>query len=66
MAGHAEVNPYRKMDSSGENACAYCAFRGICRFDGKLPGNEYRMIEKLSDDDAMRKIRDEIKREETQ
>lgn len=61
MAGHAEVNPYRKMDSSGENACTYCAYQGICRFDTKLPGNEYRMIEKLSDDDVIHKIKDESK-----
>ncbi len=59
MAGHVEVNPYRKMDSSGENACMYCAYRGICRFDTRLPGNAYRMIEKLSDDDVLRKVREE-------
>ena len=58
MAGHAEVNPYRKNDGAGENACTYCAYRGICRFDTKLPGNAYRMIDKLSDDDVLRRIRE--------
>ena len=61
MAGHAEVNPYKKNDAAGENACTYCAYRGICRFDTKLPGNEYRMLEKLSDDDVLRKIKEEKK-----
>lgn len=59
MAGHAEVNPYRKNDTAGENACTYCAYRGICRFDTKLPGNAYRMITKLSNDDVLRKIKEE-------
>lgn len=58
MAGHAEVNPYRKNDGAGENACTYCAYQGICRFDTKLPGNAYRVIEKLSDDDVLRKVKE--------
>ena len=58
MAGHAEVNPYRKNDGAGENACTYCAYRGICRFDTKLPGNAYRVIDKLSNDDVLRRIRE--------
>lgn len=58
MAGHVEVNPYRKNDGAGENACTYCAYRGVCRFDTKLPGNAYRMIDKLSDDDVLRRIKE--------
>lgn len=57
MAGNIDVNPYEKMDGSGESACQYCPYGNICRFDTKIQGNRYRILKKLSDDDVMYQIR---------
>ena len=56
MNGNIAVNPYRKTDSTGENACGYCPYHSVCHFDRKIAGNEYRILEKLSNDDVMYKI----------
>ena len=56
MDGNIAVNPYRKVDATGENACGYCPYHSVCRFDRKIAGNEYRVLEKLSNDDVMYKI----------
>ncbi len=58
MDGTIAVNPYRKLDSSGETACQYCPYKSICRFDTKIQGNEYRVLEKLSNDDVMERVRE--------
>lgn len=64
IRGEIAANPYQKVDSSGENACDYCPYHSICRFDRKLAGNEYRFIEKLSDDDVIMRITKNDKKEE--
>lgn len=56
MDGKTEVNPYRKNDAEGKTACDYCGYRGICRFDVRIPGNNYRVLNKLSDDDVLNRI----------
>lgn len=58
MDGTIAVNPYRKLDSGGDTACQYCPYQSICRFDTKIQGNEYRVLEKLSNDDVMNQIRE--------
>lgn len=60
MDGKIAVNPYRKMDSTGETACGYCPYHSVCRFDRKIAGNEYRILEKLSNEDVMHKIAAEV------
>ena len=37
---------------------------GVCRFDSRLYGNDYRVFERLSDDDVMRIIHGELSEEE--
>lgn len=56
MEGRTEANPYRKNDAEGKTACDYCGYKGICRFDARIPGNNYRVLDKLSDDDVLAKI----------
>ncbi len=63
MDGKIAVNPYRKLDSSGETACQYCPYKSICRFDTKIQGNEYRILEKLGNDEVMSQIRGESGKE---
>ncbi len=56
MEGRTEASPYKKNDAEGKTACDYCGYKGICRFDARIPGNKYRVLDKLSDDDVLAKI----------
>ncbi len=58
MSGRTDVNPYRKSGSGEESACGYCPYKDICRFDVRIPGNSYRFLNKLTDDDVLEKIRE--------
>lgn len=59
MEGRIEAAPYRFGDKTG---CDYCEYAGICGFDQKLPGSEYRNLAKLD----RREIWEKIKGEEEQ
>jgi len=61
MSGTTEVNPYKKNDMAGKTACEYCIYHDICRFDARIPGNSFRMLDKLSDDDVLDIIKRQIK-----
>lgn len=39
--GCIDINP---MKTSKENACEYCEFRSICRFDRGFSGNKYNIV----------------------
>lgn len=58
MDGRTEAYPYRKNDTEGRTACDYCGYRDICRFDVRIPGNSFRVLGKLSDDDVLNKIQE--------
>lgn len=60
LSGKTEINPYRKLDSSKTCACDYCPYHGICRFDTRLEGHHYRLLKKMSSDDAYRAIAEKI------
>ena len=57
MDGDAEVNPYKMGDRT---SCTYCRYKGICGFDEKLPGFEYRKLEKFDNKKALEKMREEV------
>lgn len=42
--GNTKIAPY-KLEK--KTACDYCKFDGICGFDKKLPGNQYRILQKM-------------------
>ena len=54
VAGDTTLNPYQLGDKT---ACEYCDFKGVCGFDPKLPGNNYRKLQKLSSEEAWEEIR---------
>jgi len=57
-AGDVSVSPICR---DGEFACIYCRFKSICKFDPALPGNEGRLIRKMSDKVALERIlREEV------
>ena len=39
LRGEIDCNPYKM---GAENGCEYCDYQGICGFDVKIPGYEYR------------------------
>lgn len=55
--GRIEANPYEMGMNTG---CEYCQFKGVCRFDEKLDGCEYRKLRKLSDEEVLEKMRKEV------
>jgi ATP-dependent helicase/nuclease subunit B len=63
--GEISINPYRRNDASGETACQYCPYHSVCRFDIKIPGNHYRVFDKMTEDmvlyEAAKKINGEEK-----
>ncbi len=56
MAGDIGVAPVKLEGMTG---CDYCDYRGICGFDLKVPGYDYRKKEKLKDEEVWELIREE-------
>lgn len=48
LEGEAEVSPY---ELGRKNACTYCPYSGVCGFDRKLPGYEFRHLQKLTEEE---------------
>lgn len=61
LDGNTAISPYRMKDKT---ACEYCSFQSICNFDPKLPGNKYRDLAKLSEDEIWEKMKQEQRKEE--
>lgn len=55
LEGSTKINPYKLGD---KKACDYCSYSGICGFDLKLPGNNYRNLRKLAKDDVWDKLQE--------
>lgn len=64
MEGTIAVNPYRKQDQIDDTACRYCPYHSICRFDTRIQGNSYRILEKLGDSEVLNLIQQEIDKNE--
>ena len=58
LSGSAEINPYATADLK-DTACQFCEYRGICGFDRRIPGYQYRLIDKMSQDDAVLRMEGE-------
>lgn len=57
MSGDVEIAPYVQGNTS---SCAYCPYKGVCKFDEKIPGYEYRVLEKLTKEEVMERWREEV------
>ena len=56
--GDIAVSPYQLKDKTG---CDYCPYRGICGFDGKVPGYEYRRLPDIREaEEILGKMKEEI------
>ncbi len=60
MEGTITVNPYRKQDQANDTACRYCPYHSVCRFDTRIPGNSYRILEKLGDSEVLNRIQEDM------
>ncbi len=54
LKGNIKINPYRK---GNENSCTYCNYKAICQFDSSLPGYKYRSVDKLRDEEVLKRLR---------
>lgn len=59
--GETGIEPYRQGTKTG---CDYCVYQHVCGFDTRLPGYQYRNIPKLSREEALEQMKQELKREE--
>lgn len=57
LSGDAEVSPY---EMGKKNACAYCAYQGVCGFDKKIPGYEYRRLRQFADEEIWKSMEMEV------
>lgn len=61
LEGNVEINPYT---DGTKTACDYCAYKGVCGFDNKISGYEFRRLKQLSEDEVWEKIKDSVKEKE--
>lgn len=57
LDGNIGLHPY---ESGNTDACTYCSYRKVCGFDAAIPGCEKRELEKLSWEDSLRKMKEEV------
>jgi len=57
LSGNIAVNP---CEQGAWQACTYCAFRGVCDFEERVPGYDMRYLGGGSKDDLLLKMRQEL------
>ena len=60
LDGTISVNPY---EQNGNQACTYCAYKSVCGYDSRIEGYGMRKLPKMSADDALMCMREEIDEE---
>ena len=56
LSGDTEVSPYELVKRT---ACTYCSYQGVCGFDRKIPGYEYRRLKQFSDQEIWNHLEEE-------
>ena len=56
FSGNVKISPYQR---DGATACVYCEYQGICGFDPKIQGYEYRKLKGM-DTELLMKAMQEI------
>ncbi len=54
LGGHIEIQP---INTGTRKACDYCPYKGICQFDQKICGNDFKRIKKYKDDEVLEMIK---------
>lgn len=58
LDGNINISPYKNKD---KNSCTFCNYSAICQFDTTLKDNKYKIINKKSDDEIIKTMREEVK-----
>lgn len=53
LDGEVHIQPY---ELGSRNGCDYCPYSGICGFDPKIPGYEFRRLKQFSDEEIWKNI----------
>lgn len=61
LEGHAEIAPYQYGSQTG---CDYCAYRPVCGFDTRLPGNDYRKLSRMDREEVLNRMAEDRKKGE--
>ncbi len=59
LQGNIAVNP---CEQNGKDACTYCAYKSVCHYDTEIEGYHMRELAKLSEEEAVRAMEEEIAR----
>jgi helicase-exonuclease AddAB, AddB subunit len=51
--GDVRIAPYKIKDRI---PCTFCPYRSFCQFDRSQPGNDYRQLKKISDDQILQEL----------
>ncbi|MDD3338840.1 MAG: helicase-exonuclease AddAB subunit AddB [Lachnospiraceae bacterium] len=57
LQGKVDINPY---EMGTRNSCTYCPYKGVCGFDGKIPGYAYRRLDNMGKHQVWTKIEEEV------
>ncbi|MDD3277534.1 MAG: helicase-exonuclease AddAB subunit AddB [Lachnospiraceae bacterium] len=57
LRGNAEVSPYQ---TEKKDACGFCPYHGICSFDERVDGYEFRKLKKEDQEVILEKMRREV------
>lgn len=57
LEGTIAVNPY---EQNGSTACTYCVYKSVCGFDERVAGYEMRKLPKMSREEALSCIRQQV------
>ncbi len=57
LDGNIDVKPYQFGE---QTPCTYCPYGGICGFDENLPGFEYKDLKKISNEELIKKMKEEV------
>lgn len=60
LEGEAGAEPY---ELGKKNACTFCLYQGVCGFDKKLPGYEFRRLKVFSDEELWKAFASEAEEE---
>lgn len=50
LGGHIEIEP---INTGTRKACEYCPYKGLCQFDQKICGNDFKRIKKYKDSEVL-------------
>ncbi len=59
ISGNISKNPVKEDEQ--KDSCMYCSYKDICGFDVRLEGFDMKRIKKLTDDEILAKMREELK-----